>query len=78
MDPSTTAASVRYEPQQESQSQDWDNIFLAVMGTQDHQKLRDLLARCDLETIMPFGGNEQSPLSQAVILTLLHRVSAVF
>lgn len=65
------------QPQQQPQrNEDWDDTFLGVLGTQDQQKLRDLLARCNPEVIMPSAGNGQSPLSQAVVLTLIHRVSA--
>jgi hypothetical protein len=50
----------------------WDDTYLAVLGTQDLRQLRELLARSNPEIIMPLKG--QSPLSQAVILTLVHRV----
>jgi hypothetical protein len=50
----------------------WDDTYLAVLGTQDNRQLRELLARSNPEVIMPLKG--QSPLSQAVILTLVHRV----
>ncbi|EUC64992.1 WD40 repeat-containing nuclear protein, putative [Rhizoctonia solani AG-3 Rhs1AP] len=71
------------QPQQQSQqqpqqprSEDWDDTFLGVLSTQDHGKLRELLARCNPEVIMPSSGNGQSPLSQAVVLTLIHRLSS--
>jgi hypothetical protein len=64
------------QPQPQPQrSEDWDDTFLGVLSTQDHGKLRELLARCNPEVIMPSSGNGQSPLSQAVVLTLIHRVS---
>ena len=50
----------------------WDDTYLAVLGTQDLRQLRELLARSNPEAIMPLKGNP--PLSQAVILTLVHRV----
>ncbi len=54
----------------------WDDTYLAVLGTQDLRQLRELLARSNPEVIMPLKG--QSPLSQAVILTLVHRVRLLF
>ncbi|QRW17722.1 inactive protein kinase [Rhizoctonia solani] len=63
------------QPQQQ-RSEDWDDTFLGVLSTQDHGKLRELLARCNPEVIMPSSGNGQSPLSQAVVLTLIHRLSS--
>jgi hypothetical protein len=54
----------------------WDDTYLAVLGTQDLRPLRELLARSNPEVVMPLKG--QSPLSQAVILTLVHRVSFFF
>lgn len=50
----------------------WDDTYLSVLGTQDLRQLRELLARSNPEIVMPLKG--QSPLSQAVILTLVHRV----
>jgi hypothetical protein len=50
----------------------WDDTYLAVLGTQDLRPLRELLARSNPEIVMPLKG--PSPLSQAVILTLVHRV----
>ncbi len=50
----------------------WDDTYLAVLGTQDLRPLRELLGRSNPEVVMPLKG--QSPLSQAVILTLVHRV----
>ncbi|TFY75795.1 hypothetical protein EWM64_g8217 [Hericium alpestre] len=52
----------------------WDDIYLAVLGTQDPRQLRELLARSNPEVVMPLTGS--SPLSQAVILTLVHRLAA--
>ena len=50
----------------------WDDTYLTVLGKQDTRQLRDLLSRSNPEVIMPLKG--QPPLSQAVILTLVHRV----
>lgn len=55
-----------------AQSEEWDDTYLAVLGTQDSKQLRELLARSNPEIVMPL--NAPGPLSQAVILTLLHRV----
>lgn len=51
---------------------EWDDTYLAVLGSQDLKQLRELLARSNPEVIMPTNG--PGPLSQAVILTLVHRV----
>lgn len=51
----------------------WDEMYLSVLHTQDTNKLRELLATTDPDMIMPLNGN--SLVSQAVILTLVHRVS---
>jgi hypothetical protein len=50
----------------------WDEIYLGVLHTQDTSKLRDLLSHTNPELIMPLNG--PSLVSQAVILTLVHRV----
>jgi len=51
----------------------WDDTYLNVLATQDTRQLRELLARSSPEIIMPLKG--QPPLSQAVILTLVHRLA---
>lgn len=51
----------------------WDDTYLAVLGKQDLRQLRELLARSNPEVIMPLNG--QPRLSQAVILTLVHRLA---
>lgn len=51
---------------------DWDEQYLLVLQKQDASALRDLLARSNPDVIMPTNG--PTPLSQAVVLTLLHRV----
>ena len=56
-----------------AQDEDWDETYLATLGMQDPRKLRELLARSSPEVIMPLNG--AGPLSQAVVLTLIHRVS---
>ncbi|KAI5124340.1 hypothetical protein M0805_008947 [Coniferiporia weirii] len=55
-------------------TEEWDDTYLAVLGTQDLKQLRELLARSNPEVIMPSNG--PGPLSQAVILTLVHRLAA--
>lgn len=57
-------------------SEEWDDTYLAVLGMQDTRQLRELLARSNPEVIMPLKGSP--PLSQAVILTLVHRVCDPF
>ncbi|KAN0128472.1 hypothetical protein V8E53_013679 [Lactarius tabidus] len=54
-------------------SEEWDDTYLAVLGTQDTRQLRELLARSSPEVVMPLKGSP--PLSQAVILTLVHRLA---
>lgn len=54
--------------------EDWDDIFLATLQRQDPRQLRELLARCNPDVIMP-AKRELSPIGQAVVLTLIHRVS---
>ena len=56
-----------------SKTEDWDEMYLAVLGSQDSRQLRELLGRSNPEIVMPLNG--PGPLSQAVVLTLLHRVS---
>ncbi|THH32998.1 hypothetical protein EUX98_g1193 [Antrodiella citrinella] len=56
-----------------AQSEEWDDTYLAVLGSQDSRQLRELLARSNPDLIMPLGGG--GPLSQAVVLTLVHRLS---
>ncbi|SRR5258708_6124150 len=53
--------------------EDWDETFLSTLGKQDPRLLRELLQRCNPEVVMP-SKRENTPLSQAVILTLIHRV----
>ncbi|PFH50051.1 hypothetical protein AMATHDRAFT_41111 [Amanita thiersii Skay4041] len=53
----------------------WDEIYLSVLQTQDAVKLRDLLSHTNPEVIMPLNG--PSLVSQAVVLTLIHRLSAM-
>lgn len=61
-------------PPLQPQPEEWDDTYLAVLGTQDTRQLRELLARSNPDIIMPLQGG--GPLSQAVVLTLVHRVSA--
>ncbi|KAG6331224.1 hypothetical protein ID866_7865 [Astraeus odoratus] len=58
-----------------SQPEEWDDTYLSVLSTQDPKQLRELLARSNPEIVMPLNG--PGPLSQAVILTLLHRLAAI-
>lgn len=62
--------ALRTSPQ--TQTEEWDDTYLGVLGSQDARKLRELLARSNPEIVMPLKG--PGPLSQAVVLTLVHRV----
>ncbi|KAH8108132.1 hypothetical protein BXZ70DRAFT_39589 [Cristinia sonorae] len=55
------------------QSEEWDDTYLAVLGSQDPRQLRELLARTNPDLVMPLNGH--GPLSQAVVLTLVHRLA---
>ncbi|KAF9452878.1 hypothetical protein P691DRAFT_803161 [Macrolepiota fuliginosa MF-IS2] len=54
---------------------EWDEVYLGVLQTQDAAKLQDLLVHTNPDLIMPLSG--PCLVSQAVILTLVHRLSAV-
>lgn len=55
------------------QPEQWDELYLSVLTSQDVNRLRDLLNRTNPDLVLPING---PPLvSQAVILTLVHRVS---
>lgn len=56
-------------------NEEWDDTYLAVLGSQDTRQLRELLARSNPEIVMPSSGT--GPLSQAVVLTLVHRVCSL-
>ena len=62
----------RATPPSSGQPEEWDDTYLAVLGSQDTRQLRELLARSNPDIVMPL--NAPSPLSQAVMLTLVHRV----
>ncbi|KAH6918752.1 hypothetical protein BKA70DRAFT_1248170 [Coprinopsis sp. MPI-PUGE-AT-0042] len=53
----------------------WDEIYLGVLHTQNSLKLRDLLSHTNPDVIMPLNG--QPLVSQAVILTLVHRLASI-
>ncbi|EPT05944.1 hypothetical protein FOMPIDRAFT_1026825 [Fomitopsis schrenkii] len=65
--------ALRTSPQ--TQTEEWDDTYLGVLGSQDARKLRELLARSNPEIVMPLKG--PGPLSQAVVLTLVHRLSSL-
>jgi len=73
--PPPPATQSQRTPPAPAQSEEWDDTYLAVLGTQDPRQLRELLSRSNPEVIMPLSG--PGPLSQAVILTLLHRLAAI-
>ncbi|KAJ7445739.1 hypothetical protein B0H11DRAFT_2086645 [Mycena galericulata] len=76
-------ATMPQPPPQQSQQErtppikadQWDDIYLGVLHTQDPAKLRELLSHTNPELIMPLNG--PTLVSQAVLLTLVHRLSAV-
>jgi len=53
----------------------WDDIYLGVLHTQDTNKLRELLSQSNPDLILPLNG--PALVSQAVILTLVHRLSSI-
>ncbi|RPD65999.1 hypothetical protein L226DRAFT_550158 [Lentinus tigrinus ALCF2SS1-7] len=65
----------RATPPASGQSEEWDDAYLAVLGSQDIRQLRELLSRSNPEIVMPL--NAPTPLSQAVMLTLVHRLSTI-
>lgn len=67
--PPTQPAIERSPPVKADQ---WDEIYLGVLHAQEPGKLRDLLARTDPDLVLPLNG--QLLVSQAVVLTLIHRV----
>ncbi|KAJ3556900.1 hypothetical protein NM688_g1771 [Phlebia brevispora] len=73
--PVPAQSNITRTPPMTSQTEEWDDTYLAVLGSQDSRQLRELLARSNPEIVMPLNG--QCPLSQAVVLTLVHRLSAV-
>ena len=79
---STQSSAVPQTSQQQQVAQqppapreEWDDKYLTVLRSQDVKELRDLLSVSNPDVIMPTSG--VGPLSQAVILTLVHRVSDV-
>ncbi|KAH7107770.1 hypothetical protein BKA62DRAFT_684399 [Auriculariales sp. MPI-PUGE-AT-0066] len=60
-------------PTQPAVKDEWDDVYMSVLGKNDLNALRDLLSRSDPEVIMPLNGHV--PLSPAVVLTLIHRIS---
>jgi len=63
--PAPAPAPVRVE--------DWDSTFLNTLGQNDQKQIRDLLARSPPDVVLPVG--QTSPLSQTVILALIHRLA---
>jgi len=53
--------------------EDWDSTFLTTLGQNDHKQLRDLLSRSPPDVVLPVS--QPSPLSQTVILALIHRMA---
>lgn len=75
--PATIPQPPASQPQQERtppvKADQWDEIYLGVLHSQDPIKLRDLLSRTNPDVVLPL--NSTPLVSQAVILTLVHRVS---
>jgi hypothetical protein len=65
-------------PVQQSTPKQWEDIFLAALSTQSEEAILALLAQYwpHTEEVLPEPGHgKASPLSQAVLLTVVHRVS---
>ncbi|KZT56715.1 hypothetical protein CALCODRAFT_517943 [Calocera cornea HHB12733] len=56
--------------------EDWDEAFLTVLTSGETRQLRELLSKCNADIIMPANG-QAGPLSQAVILTIVTRLSTM-
>jgi len=70
--PQATASGPQQERTPPVKTDQWDEKYLGVLHSQDPAKLRDLLSRTNPDLVLPLNG---PPLvSQAVILTLIHRV----
>jgi len=77
--PATIPQAPASAPQQERtppvKTDQWDENYLGVLHSQDPVKLRELLSRTNPDLVLPLNG---PPLvSQAVILTLIHRVGTI-
>lgn len=70
--PPSTATQAANLPTSSSKSEEWEEIFMTILASQDMRQLQELLARSNPEVILPSNG--KAPLSQAVILTLVHKV----
>ncbi|PPQ78521.1 hypothetical protein CVT25_011793 [Psilocybe cyanescens] len=71
--PQAPVTQPQHERTPPPKSDQWDENYLGVLHSQDHSKLRELLSRTDPNMVFPLGG---PPLvSQAVVLTLVHRLS---
>ncbi len=71
-DEKTPPPAAAIPPPSLSKADQWDELYLGVLTSQDVGKLRDLLARTNPEIVLPL--NSAPLVSQAVILTLVHRV----
>lgn len=61
-----------YNPNAPKQPESWDSVYLDVLGSHDPAKLQDLLGRTNPDEILPKNGPQL--VSQAVVLSLVHRV----
>lgn len=73
--PATLPQAPPSQPQERTpppKTEQWDENYLSILHSQDPAKLRDVLQRTNPDLVFPING---TPLvSQAVILTLIHRV----
>lgn len=73
--PATLPQAPPSQPQDRTpppKTEQWDENYLSILHSQDPAKLRDVLQRTNPDLVFPING---TPLvSQAVILTLIHRV----
>ncbi|KAF8522117.1 hypothetical protein BU17DRAFT_87217 [Hysterangium stoloniferum] len=73
--PPSTAQVPNVTPGGSKTNEEWEEIFMSILGSQDLRQLRDLLSRSKAEVVLPAGG--KGPLSQAVVLTLVHRLASL-
>lgn len=66
---------VQPQPQyrHDTPTEDWEKVFLQALSSPDIRSLREILAHCPADKVMPLGG----PLlvGQTIILSVIHKVS---
>jgi hypothetical protein len=70
--PPPVAPQAQAPPPPAPRESEWDDTYLHVLHQESPQQLHDLLSRSDPDAVMPL--NAPVPLSQAVVLTVIHRV----